>query len=75
MTRGHMKMQAKQKNLKAKEAAKKSEGFDHKTAQAKSLVHKCPICMIQSVNLLSMKQHYESKHPKVPLPAELQGLQ
>uniref|UniRef100_A0A1I7ZP00 4F5 domain-containing protein n=1 Tax=Steinernema glaseri TaxID=37863 RepID=A0A1I7ZP00_9BILA len=71
MTRGHMKMQAKEKNMKKQEALRKAQGFDHKGAQQKSLNYKCPICMAQNVHLKSYKEHFTNKHPNAPLPPEL----
>lgn len=47
MTRGHMKMQAKAKNLKKQEALKKSIGHDQKGACLKSLIYKCTVCMVR----------------------------
>ncbi|VDN51786.1 unnamed protein product [Dracunculus medinensis] len=71
MTRGHMKMQAKAKNLKKQEALKKSVGHDQKGACLKSLIYKCTICMTQMMDKRSYREHFTSKHPKSPLPAEL----
>uniref|UniRef100_A0A914ZPD7 C2H2-type domain-containing protein n=1 Tax=Parascaris univalens TaxID=6257 RepID=A0A914ZPD7_PARUN len=71
MTRGPMKMQAKAKNMKKQEAMKKSIGHDQKGACLKSLIYKCTVCMAQMMDKRSYKEHFESKHPKNPLPAEL----
>ncbi|KAI1714158.1 zinc finger protein [Ditylenchus destructor] len=71
MTRGMAKQQAKAKNEKKKDAERKTQPFDHKGAAQKSLVYKCSVCMCQMVNLASYKTHFESKHPKNPLPAEI----
>ncbi|VDN21049.1 unnamed protein product [Gongylonema pulchrum] len=71
MTRGHMKMQAKAKNMKKQEALKKSVGHDQKGACLKSLIYKCTVCMAQMMDKRSYREHFESKHPKSPLPAEL----
>ncbi|VDD88631.1 unnamed protein product [Enterobius vermicularis] len=74
MTRGHMKMQAKAKNLKKQEALKKSIGHDQKGACLKSLIYKCTVCMCQMMDKRSYKEHFLSKHPKQPLPAELEDV-
>ncbi|VDM50984.1 unnamed protein product [Toxocara canis] len=71
MTRGPMKMQAKAKNLKKQEAMKKSIGHDQKGACLKSLIYKCTVCMAQMMDKRSYKEHFQSKHPKNPLPPEL----
>ncbi|VDK24563.1 unnamed protein product [Anisakis simplex] len=48
MTRGPMKLQAKAKNMKKKEEAKKSAAHDQKGACLKSLIYKCSVCMVGS---------------------------
>uniref|UniRef100_A0A915PU52 C2H2-type domain-containing protein n=1 Tax=Setaria digitata TaxID=48799 RepID=A0A915PU52_9BILA len=63
--------EAKAKNLKKQEALKKSVGHDQKGACLKSLIYKCTVCMAQMMDKRSYKEHFESKHPKNPLPAEL----
>ncbi|KAL3989696.1 Zinc finger protein 706 [Acanthocheilonema viteae] len=71
MARGHQKFQSQQKNLKKQEELKKSKGSDQKAAAIKALTHKCTVCMAQMMDKRSYKEHFESKHPKSPLPAEL----
>ncbi|GMS82054.1 hypothetical protein PENTCL1PPCAC_4229, partial [Pristionchus entomophagus] len=71
MARGPAKLQSQQKNQKKKAEAMKSQAIDHKGAQLASLTIKCTVCMIQMVDMRSYKQHFENKHPKSPLPAEL----
>lgn len=68
MARGHQKEQSQQKNAAKKDAAQKSG--TQKDAQAAALKVKCPSCMMPMTNYHSLKQHFESKHPKLPVPAE-----
>ncbi|KIH58677.1 hypothetical protein ANCDUO_11113 [Ancylostoma duodenale] len=72
MARGHQKIQSQQKAQKKAEAAKKSQGCDQKGAAQKALHHKCTA---QMPDPKTYKQHFESKHPKAPLPAELVDVQ
>ncbi|WKY14163.1 hypothetical protein Q1695_000035 [Nippostrongylus brasiliensis] len=75
MARGHQKIQSQQKAQKKAEAAKKGQGCDQKSAAQKALHHKCTVCMAQMPDPKTYKQHFESKHPKAPLPAELVDVQ
>ncbi|CAD5234660.1 unnamed protein product [Bursaphelenchus xylophilus] len=70
MARGHQKIQSQMKNQKKADAAKKS-GIDQKTAAQQALHHKCSVCMAQMPDPKTYKQHFQSKHPKSPLPSEL----
>lgn len=71
MARGQQKIQAQQKNA-AKQAKQRKGGQDQKAAAQKALVYTCPVCRSQMPDPKTYKQHFESKHPKQPLPAELQ---
>uniref|UniRef100_A0A7E4UZ53 4F5 domain-containing protein n=1 Tax=Panagrellus redivivus TaxID=6233 RepID=A0A7E4UZ53_PANRE len=71
MARGHQKAQAQQKNAKKQEQLKKQAGSDQKTAALKALKHQCTVCMAMMPDPKTYRQHFESKHPKSPLPAEL----
>ncbi|KHN84708.1 Zinc finger protein [Toxocara canis] len=75
MARGHQKFQSQQKNLKKQEELRKSKGSDQKAAALKALTHKCTVCMAQMPDLKTYKQHFESKHPKATMPAELVDVQ
>uniref|UniRef100_A0A915DVR1 C2H2-type domain-containing protein n=1 Tax=Ditylenchus dipsaci TaxID=166011 RepID=A0A915DVR1_9BILA len=59
------------KNLKKQEVLRKQVGVDQKTAAQKALIFKCPVCMSMMPDAKSYRIHFESKHPKSPLPAEL----
>ncbi len=72
MARGQQKIQSQQKNAAKKAAAKKHT--DHKSAAMKALVYSCPVCRSQMPDPKTYKQHFESKHPRSPLPPELQGV-
>ncbi|CAI5448557.1 unnamed protein product [Caenorhabditis angaria] len=74
MARGHQKIQAQQKNQKKAEAAKKGS-VDPKAAAMKALKHQCTVCMAMMPDPKTYKQHFESRHPKSPLPAELVEVQ
>ncbi|XP_075248119.1 zinc finger protein 706-like [Convolutriloba macropyga] len=70
MARGQQKIQSQQKNAqKQAKTAKKNAGDHKKTAEA-ALHYKCSVCMIQLGDIKTYKQHFESKHPKLPLPSE-----
>ena len=71
MARGQQKIQSQQKAA-AKKAAAKKGSTDHKAAAKKALVYTCPVCRSQMPDPKTYKQHFESKHPKSPLPPELQ---
>lgn len=71
MARGHQKIQSQQKNAKKAAEAKKAKGHDQKTAAKAALVFTCGVCKSQMPDPKTFKQHFESKHPKVPLPPEL----
>uniref|UniRef100_A0A3P8VQE3 Zgc:91910 n=1 Tax=Cynoglossus semilaevis TaxID=244447 RepID=A0A3P8VQE3_CYNSE len=71
MARGQQKIQS-QKNAKKTTEKKKSQGDEQKTAAKAALVHRCPT---QMPDPKTFKQHFESKHPKSPMPPELADVQ
>ncbi|KAL2084311.1 hypothetical protein ACEWY4_019829 [Coilia grayii] len=71
MARGHQKIQSQQKNAKKQAEIKKSKGHDQKAAAKAALVFTCTVCRTQMPDPKTFKQHFESKHPKSPLPPEL----
>ena len=71
MARGQQKIQAQQKA--AAKQAKMKKASDQKTAAKKALIYTCPVCRTQMPDPKTYKQHFESKHPKQPLPADLQA--
>lgn len=73
MARGQQKIQSQQKNA-AKQAKLKKGGTDQKAAAKKALIYTCPVCKSQMPDLKTYKQHFESKHPKQPLPEELKAV-
>ena len=75
MARGHQKIQSQQKNAKKAAETKKSKGQDQKTSAKAALVFTCPVCRSQMPDPKTFKQHFESKHPKSPLPPELEGVE
>ncbi|KAK0146116.1 Zinc finger protein 706 [Merluccius polli] len=89
MARGQQKIQSQQKNAKKASDKKKGQAADQKTAAKAALVHTCPVCRVSPLMLLLMlrmqmtqmpdpktfKQHFESKHPKSPMPPELVDVQ
>ncbi|MBN3280375.1 ZN706 protein, partial [Polyodon spathula] len=74
MARGQQKIQAQQKNHK-KQTEKKKHGNDQKAAAMAALVFTCPVCKTQMPDPKTFKQHFESKHPKSPMPPELVDVQ
>jgi hypothetical protein len=43
-------------------------------AAAKALVHACVVCKAQMPDPKTYKQHFENKHPKAELPADLKDV-
>ena len=76
MTRGQQKVQSRLKNEQKLAKQKKAQGHDVKQQQKaaqKALVYSCPVCRTQIPDVKTFRQHFESKHPKSPLPPELQA--
>ena len=73
MARGQQKIQSQQKNA-AKHAKLKKGQIDQKAAAKKALIYTCPVCKSQMPDPKTYKQHFESKHPKQPLPEELKAV-
>ncbi|KAG5675692.1 hypothetical protein PVAND_005576 [Polypedilum vanderplanki] len=77
MARGQQKLQsqakAAEKNAKAKKAQGHSLAEQQKAAQ-KALTIKCSICLSLMPDPKTYKQHFENKHPKNELPAELKEI-
>ena len=74
MARGHQKLQSQQKTLEKQAAAKKQQGHsakDQTKAAQAALKISCAVCKSQMPDPKTYKQHFENKHPKVDLPAEL----
>ena len=74
MARGHQKIQSQKKNAEKQAKLKKSQGSDQKASAQKALIYTCPVCRSQMPDPKTYKQHFESKHPKNPLPPELQSV-
>ncbi|KAI1724385.1 4F5 protein family domain-containing protein [Ditylenchus destructor] len=74
MARGHQKAVQQQKNQKRQDDAKK-QGSDQKKAALKALTLKCSVCFTLLGDPKTYKQHFESKHPKSPMPPELVDVQ
>jgi len=68
MARGQQKIQSQQKNQERKAKAAKAGGPDQKVMAQAKLTYKCSVCMTQMPDPKTYKQHFESKHPKSPLP-------
>ncbi|CAD6187366.1 unnamed protein product [Caenorhabditis auriculariae] len=75
MARGHQKALSQQKNAQKKADMAKKQGADQKGAAMASLHHKCTVCMAMIPDPKTYKQHFESKHPKSPMPPELVDVQ
>ena len=74
MARGHQKIQSQKKNQEKQAKLNKGKGVDHKASALKALVHSCPVCRAQMGDLKNLKQHFESKHPKSPLPDSIKDI-
>merc|ERR1712088_55357 len=77
MARGHQKAQSQAKAQEKAAKMKKQQGHnanEQKKAAEVALKSKCSICMAQMPDPKTYKQHFENKHPKAALPAELQTI-
>ncbi|CAB3372337.1 zinc finger protein 706-like [Cloeon dipterum] len=77
MARGHQKIQSQAKAQEKQAKMKKQQGHsasDQQKAAAKALVFACAICKSQMPDPKTYKQHFENKHPKNDLPAELKDV-
>lgn len=75
MARGQQKIQSQQKSQAKLQAAKKQKSHkDSKTAAAAALTFSCAVCKSQMPDPKTYKQHFENKHPKAPLPADLKDI-
>lgn len=74
MARGQQKIQSQQKNAERQAKLKKAGGTSQKKSANAALVHTCSVCMSKMPDPKTYKQHFESKHPKNPLPAELKDV-
>jgi len=74
MARGQQKIQSQQKAAEKAAKLKKQEGNSlkaQKQAAAAGLKMTCSVCRSMMPDPKTYKQHFENKHPKNPLPAEL----
>lgn len=77
MARGHQKLQSQQKTQEKSAAAKKQQGHsakDQKKAAQAALTISCSVCKSQMPDPKTYKQHFENKHPKADMPAELKDV-
>lgn len=74
MARGQQKIQSQQKNKEKLDKMKKAQGHDQKKAAAAGLKHVCTVCKAQMPDPKTYKQHFENKHSKSELPAELKDI-
>ncbi|CAF2634879.1 unnamed protein product [Rotaria sp. Silwood2] len=68
MARGHQKELARQRNEKSGSSNKPTT---QKGTAAAGLTYQCGICKTQMGDRKTYKLHFENKHPKNELPAEL----
>ncbi|RZC39604.1 hypothetical protein BDFB_009387 [Asbolus verrucosus] len=77
MARGQQKLQSQAKAQEKAAKAKKQQGHsatEQKKAAQKALVHVCTVCKAQMPDPKTYKQHFENKHPKNEVPAELKDI-
>ncbi|EFA11290.1 zinc finger protein 706 [Tribolium castaneum] len=77
MARGQQKLQSQAKAQEKAAKAKKQQGHsatDQKKAAQKALVYVCTVCKAQMPDPKTYKQHFENKHPKSEVPAELKDV-
>jgi hypothetical protein len=72
MVRGAAKQASQAKNQKKQEKLKKNgkSKSDSDNNRAAALKLQCEICKIAVVNYKLLVVHYDSKHPKLPHPAD-----
>nr|CDS31145.1 zinc finger protein 706 gene 2 [Hymenolepis microstoma] len=73
MARGLQKIQSQKKNLEKQQQSKKASSGGKNSAEVK-LTYLCQICKAQMPDPKTYKSHFESKHPKAELPAELREI-
>ncbi|BGO94127.1 hypothetical protein NBRC10512v2_002599 [Rhodotorula toruloides] len=66
MARGLQKIEAQQKA----QAKKNAGGKSNLKARAAAFKIVCPSCKLPLSDYKNFKEHFESKHPKLPLPTE-----
>eukprot|EP01039_Chlorochromonas_danica_P004436 gene4436-4860_t len=74
MVRGHAKAVAQEKGqARAAEKAKsvKRSGAESKAVREEGIALTCPVCRQGMPNIGVFRSHFESKHPKSPMPPEL----
>ena len=77
MARGHQKIQSQMKNAEKQAKLKKASGnskADNAKTAAAGLKVQCSVCRSAMPDPKTYAQHFESKHSKLPLPAELVGV-
>ncbi|TNY19989.1 zinc finger protein Ci-ZF-144 [Rhodotorula diobovata] len=68
MARGLAKEQAQQKSRE--KAAKAAGGKSQLKTRAAAFKITCPTCRTPLSDYKNFKEHFEAKHPKLPLPTE-----
>ncbi|GJQ85000.1 hypothetical protein Trydic_g3662 [Trypoxylus dichotomus] len=74
MARGQQKLQSQARAAEKEAKVKKQQGHnakDQKKAAQKALIYVCAICKAQMPDMKTYRQHFEKKHPKSEMPAEL----
>jgi len=71
MARGQQKIQSQAKAQEKAKKLAKANGPDQKKSAQAALQWQCSVCKSQMPDPKTYKQHFESKHPKAPLPDEL----
>ena len=77
MARGQQKIQSQQKAAEKSAKLKKAAGHtaaDQKKAAMAALKSSCVLCKSLMQDPKTYKQHFENKHPKNELPAELKDI-
>jgi len=74
MARGQQKIQSQQKAAEKAAKLKKQQGTSQKKSAAAALTFQCVVCKTKIGDPKTYKMHFENKHPKAPLPAELKDV-
>lgn len=73
MARGQQKIQAQQKNAEKLAKIKKQQGVDTRAFAKAALKITCPVCKTQMGDPKTYKSHFDSKHSKCDIPADLKA--
>lgn len=74
MVRGHAKDVARERNAKKQDEGKKRTGAESMAVKAATQSIVCSFCKQGCATQKGYLEHFQNKHPKMPLPPELASL-